>query len=62
MWQKIKKHDIIELFKPFRGNSQDGRVKEPEITFSHWHTKITTIYRTAINEKEQGSTVGGNVN
>lgn len=26
------------------------------------HTKITTIYRTAINEKEQGSTVGGNVN
>ena len=36
--------------------------KDPEITFSHGHTKITAIYRTAINEKEQGSTVGGNVN
>ena len=36
--------------------------KNPEITFSHGLTKITTIYRTAINEEGQGSTVDGNVN
>ena len=53
MWQKIKKHDIIELFKPFRGNSQDGRVKEPEITFSHGHTKITIIYEAIIDKKKK---------
>ena len=29
MWQKIKKYDIIELLKPFRGNSQDGGVERP---------------------------------
>ena len=41
---------------------QDHGEEDPEITFSHGHTKITAIYRTAISEKEQGSTVGGNVN
>ena len=26
--------------------------KDPELTFSHGHTKIRTIYRTAIDEND----------
>ena len=26
--------------------------KDPELISTHWHTKITTIYRTAIDEKD----------
>ena len=37
----------------FRGSGQAGRVEDPELTSSHGHTKITTIYRTTIDEKDQ---------
>lgn len=29
--------------------------KNPEITFSHGHTKIATIYRATIDEKDQNT-------
>ena len=32
---------------------QDGRVEDPELTSSQRHTKIATIYRIIIDEKDQ---------
>ena len=31
-------------------------VEDPELTSSHGHTKITTIYRATIDEKDQNLT------
>ena len=33
--------------------SQNGEWKDPELISSHGHTKITTIYRTTIYEKNR---------
>ena len=36
-----------------RDTANTTEQKDPELTSSHGHTQITSIYRTAINEKDQ---------